>query len=227
MSLEKLYSSRPFKAMAAFLFGVMILSACQEAAQVVNKPTTDKSALKNESINQSEATQKQTMAQNSSAPLSEQERALAKKLVHDKDFIALREMQQTLLFKMKIAIGHDKERFKKAMMKNDIKTVAELMNFSESEYLDLSNKMRHSISDIQTRFASEMGTLDKFSKENPVLGCKTCQTDPANITSDMIDVQFEKITKVQMTVMGDKVNTVDSNCPQEKRDREALGILST
>jgi hypothetical protein len=35
MSLEKMYSSRPFKAMAALLFGVMILSACQEAAHQV------------------------------------------------------------------------------------------------------------------------------------------------------------------------------------------------
>lgn len=225
MSLEKIYSSRPFKAMAALLFGVMVLSACQETAQVVNKPAIDKSVLKNESIAQSEATQAQAIAENTNTPLSEQERALAKKLGRDDDFIALREMQQTLLFKMKIAIGHDKERFKQAMMKNDAKTVAALMNFSESEYLDLSNKVRQSMSNLKTRFKSDMGTLDKFSKKNPVLECKTCQTDPANITSGMIDMQFEKITKAQMTVMGDKVNTVDENCPQDKRDRQDLGIL--
>ena len=146
MFLQNLYVWKPFRAVAAAMLVLVMATACQETAQQVIQPSA------NVPVAQSEATQeKVTLAQNTS--LTSEERALAKKVATDKDFLALREMHKTLVFKMKIAMGHDKEKFKQAVVKNDVKTFAELMNFSEPEYLEFSAKYQQSMNNnIEHRY---------------------------------------------------------------------------
>lgn len=85
MFLQNFFSWKPVRAIAAFMAILVMATACQETAQVINKPMAA-----NESIAQSEQAQETAVAQNT--PLSEAELALAKKVDSDKDIAVMNQM---------------------------------------------------------------------------------------------------------------------------------------
>lgn len=73
MFLQNFSNWKPFRAVAAFMLVLVMATACQETAQVINEPiAAKKSAVQSENIDTKASTQ-------SIAPLSEAERALIKK----------------------------------------------------------------------------------------------------------------------------------------------------
>lgn len=218
MSLEKITSSRPFKAMAAFLFGVMILSACQETAQVVNKPIS----TANPSANLS---QKSSVASAESLKLSDEERALGQELLQDKDFQDLNEMRQLLMFKLKIALAHDRNAVKEAILQNDVHSFATLMNFSESEYSEFQTKQKQLSENLFIKLGSKKAILDSYVKRTKG-DCQTCSASTKNIDTQLSILENAKIAIVKNK--DGKIVTQSwaqrANCSQEVQIKEAVVI---
>lgn len=118
-------------------------------------------------------------------------------------------MHKTIVFKMKIAIGHDKEGFKQAIINKDTKKFAELMNFSESEYTEFSAKFQRHLANFKTRYAEDMRTIENLKKRYPEQ-CKTCQATSPNSASAAVDVQLAKIEQASVGSM-DKIQVFDEN----------------
>ncbi len=198
MFLQNLYVWKPFRAVAAAMLVLVMATACQETAQQVIQPSAKAP------VAQTETTQGNMTAQN--APLSEAELAFMKKMEGDKDIAAVNQMQKTFIFKMKIAIGHDKEGFKQVILSKDSKRFLELMNFSESEYAEFSTKLQGHISNFNTRYAADMSTLENLKKRYTGQ-YKTYQGASSN-SAAALDEQFAIIEKANVGSM-DKIQVFD------------------
>lgn len=115
----------------------------------------------------------------------------------DKDVAAMSKMHKTLIFKMKIAIGHDKEGFKQAILTKDNKRFLELMNFSGSEYAEFSTKIQQHFSNFNVRYAADMKTIETLKKRSPEQ-CKTCQSVSSNSDATALDEQLAIIEKANV-----------------------------
>jgi hypothetical protein len=200
MFLQNLYNWKPFRAVTALMLVLFTAIACQETAQQV----IHKSA--NAPLAQTESSQ-QNLSVAQITSLSEAEKVLAKKIEGDKDIAAMNEMQKTLVFKMKIAVGHDKEKFKQAIINKDYKTYFALMNFSETEYKEFSAKLQLHLSNFKTRYAADMATIENFRKRNPTV-CNTCQVASPESESAVLEKQLEKIENANVEGM-DKIQAFD------------------
>jgi hypothetical protein len=199
MFLQNLYVWKPFRAVAAAMLVLVMATACQETAQQITQPSAKAS------VALTETTQGTAIAQN--APLSEAELALVKKMEGDKDVAAMNLMQKTIIFKMKIAIGHDKEGFKQAILNKDSKRFVELMNFSESEYAEFNTKLQQHLSNFKTRYAADMSTLENLKKRTSTV-FKTSQGASPNSNAAALDEQFAIIEKANVGSM-DKIQVFD------------------
>jgi hypothetical protein len=164
-----------------------------------------------------------------STSLSDAEKALVKKMEGDKDIAAMNQMQKTLVFKMKIALGYDKEKFKQAIINKDHKTYIALMNFSESEYAEFSSKLQGHLSNFKTRYADDIIALEALTKRNPTV-CKTCQSGSPDLDAAALDERLAIIEKANVGSM-DKMQAFDENaCRQNNPDaynayKEAEAII--
>jgi hypothetical protein len=114
MFLQNLYVWKPFRAIAALMLVLVMMTACQEIAQVINKPVTTVSGSENSSPMASTIAAK-------SAPLTDEEKAFGMDMLNDKNFQELTQMRQVFIFKLKIALAQDRNALKQAIIKNDTK----------------------------------------------------------------------------------------------------------
>ncbi len=175
MSLQKFTSSGFCKAVSAFLFGLMILSACQETAQHV--------------LNNSAP----PVADESSQPLSQrqltsEEQSLAAELADDVDTQFLIESNRTIYVKLKMAAENNRTELGRAMTDKDNKKVLKLLNISNEEFKTLNEQRIAAMQRWQNKFASKRDLIQKTrDKYLPV--CKTCKETNAqdiNVTLDRI-----------------------------------------
>jgi hypothetical protein len=159
MFLQNLYNWKPFRAVAALMLVLFMATACQETAQqVIQKSTSAPPIAETKSAN------RDNVAAQSILSLTEVEKAFMKKIEGDKDVAAMNKIQKTLILKMKIAIGHDKEGFKQAILNKDGKKFLELMNFSASEYAEFSTKFQEHLSNFEKRYNDDVKTIANLKK---------------------------------------------------------------
>ena len=170
MSLEKMYSSRPFKAMAAFLFGVMILSACQEAAQVVNKPTADKQVATSTIEEQASSFKDRGVKGNLTSAENEMIIAFAqapatRKLIEINNAATLR-------FYNAVQAGKG-EALQKAFQEEREDEILHLLGYSKQEIANIITDLKVANNDLYKQLGSSKELFVSYAKTESGK-CKTC-----------------------------------------------------
>lgn len=187
MSLEKMYSSRPFKAMAAFLFSVMVLSACQETAQVINKPAP------NDVQNTSAVAKGDTFQQ-----MTQEEQTLITQLADDTDMQFLADASRKMIVKMKLAISKDRIGFKYAMETKDSKAIIKALNFSDDEFIEFSKQRVLATQRWQAKFGSKKEMLLNMRSKYSGSAIQECTACNQIDYMKNIDANFDKIQSVNL-----------------------------
>lgn len=172
MSLEKIYSSRPFKGMAAFLFGVMILTACQETVQqVANKSVSTEANSIAPNVENSVATFKDR-AQKGNLTSEEKEMVVAfveapatKKLIEINNAATLR-----LYNAVKTGKG---EAIQKAFKEEKEEDALYLLGYSKQEMEQILTEVQKTQNELLNQMGNSKSLFLSYAKASNG-ACKTC-----------------------------------------------------
>ncbi len=206
MSLQKMYTSRPFKAMAAFLFSLIVLTACQEAAQQV---ITGSAPVENQTSGKS-------AQQISQLEPTAEEQALATELADDPDTQFLIESSRSIYVKMKLAATTNRAELRYAMETKDGKAILKALNISDSEFKTMNEQRASAMLRWQTKFSSKRDLIQK-TRDKYLPACATCK----DMNTQNIDITLDRIAKTEMPA---KVNELRAMYTGKELNKQAASL---
>jgi hypothetical protein len=170
MSLEKMYSSRPFKAMAALLFGVMVLSACQETAKQVTQNSSSTPIVENSVEIQASSFKERAIKGELTSTENEMIIAFAQAPATRK----LIEINNAATLRVYNAIQAGKgEALQKAFQGEREDEILHLLGYSKQEMANIIAEVRVANNDLYKQLGNSKDLFVSYAKTEPSK-CKTC-----------------------------------------------------
>ncbi len=172
MSLQKITSSRPFKGMAAFLFGLMILTACQETAQqVVNKPIPAEKNSIAANIDEQAATFKDRAQKGS---LTSEEKEMVAAFVEAPATRKLIEINNAATLRLYNAVKAGKgDAIQKAFKEEKEEDALYLLGYSKQEMEQMLTEVQKTQNELLNQMGNSKSLFVSYAKAG-ASGCKTC-----------------------------------------------------
>ncbi len=191
MSLEKITSSRPFKAMAAFLFGVMVLSACQETVQqVAQNPMS--APIAQSSIETQAATFEKRAQLNQ---LTDEETVMVKTFVQAQATKKLVDLKNTMTLRFYTAAKEGKnDRLKLAIEQENYDEMFSLLGMTRDEAIEHSKQIFKAQKDLLTELGASKDMFVKYgeAKAKTCASCKSKDNIVANL-DNLASTDLEKL----------------------------------
>jgi hypothetical protein len=210
MFLQNLYTWKPFRAVAAAMLVLVMATACQETAQVINRTNSGNT---------------QTVVDNQSShkKMSEDEQTLVQEFVDNSDMQFLVDANRKMLVKMKIAISNDREGFKQALENKDSKAVIRALNFSESEFMEFAKQRVLASQRLQTKFGSKKDRILALRQKYVSSSMQECTACTGDDFTKNIDERLNKIQSVNLPPTVSELRAMAANLKQGANVQACVG----
>jgi hypothetical protein len=175
MSIQNLYQSRAFRAMAALLLCLVVLTSCGETAR-------EAIAERSPSV----VTKTVPAAYN----LSREELAVGKAIIADADTQILDEQAKIITVRMKFATLNHREELKTAILSKDANKVAAVLGFSEREYADFMATSEQAAQRWNAKFGAKKNQITEMGRKMGML-CQDCNSP--EVLMNNIDISLDKV----------------------------------
>jgi murein L,D-transpeptidase YcbB/YkuD len=180
MFLQNLYTWKPFRAVAAAMLVLVMATACQETAQVINKPI----------IVSDEISSTKSLAQ---VQLTDQEKALGTELADDVDTQFLVETSRTMYVKFKMAATNKRVELDMAIATKDSKALLRVLNMTEEEFQTMHTQRLEALARWQKKFSSKQEMIQKV-RNKYLPPCTTCK----EMNAQNVSASLDRIAKTDM-----------------------------